>query len=131
MIRAADEEPFAEPIFHIHFRDLISDPVRSVKRLYEHFRLSLDPGAVARISAVVDAESSAARSVNRQRLDTYQIDAEAECKRFAPYTARFGINREPETGSLASVLTRQADVTSPARAPGPAVPSRPLARGSD
>ncbi|MGE3783105.1 MAG: sulfotransferase [Alphaproteobacteria bacterium] len=130
MIRAADEEPFAEPIFHIHFRDLIGDPVRAVQRLYEHFRLSLDPGAVAGIRAVVEAEALAARSA-KQHLDRYRIDAEAERRRFAPYTARFGIDRKPETGLLADALMQQTQVTPAARGSISAVRQHPLTRGSD
>ena len=131
MIQAADEEPFAEPIFHIHFQDLISDPVRAVRRLYEHFRLNLEPEAVAQISTVVQAELLAARSAKQHRLDMYQIDAEAERRRFAPYAARFGINREPEIGSLSDALARQAHAIPPARAAGPPAQSRSLIRGSD
>lgn len=99
MIRAADEEPFHEPIFHIHFRDLVSDPVRAVKRLYEHFRLSLDPGAQARISTVAEAESLATRGSKQQRQYMYQIDTAAECKRFAPYAARFGSIASADRGA--------------------------------
>jgi hypothetical protein len=98
--------------------------------LYEHFRLGLDPGAASRIGSVVEAEALAARSAKQQRLDRYRIDAEAECKRFAPYTARFGIDREPGIGSLADALARQAHPAPPARAT--ALPAHsPLIRGSD
>ena len=37
MIDAADREPFAEPIFHIRHRDLVGDPLGTIKNLYRHF----------------------------------------------------------------------------------------------
>ena len=37
MIAASQQQHFAEPIFHVHYLDLIQDPVRTVAALYRHF----------------------------------------------------------------------------------------------
>ncbi len=82
MIRAADTEPFAEPICHIHHRDLVSDPVRTMQKIYRHFGLTIDPVVFA-----------------------------ATQERFAHYTERFGISPELKAASRthASVPNRYSD----------------------
>ena len=97
MIRAADQEPFAEPIFHIHHRDLVKDPLGTVRALYGHFGLTLDPGAASRIGRLVTENPNGGYGANRYRFDTYQIDPGAARESFAPYMARFEVNPEPES----------------------------------
>ena len=92
LIRAADEQPFAEPICHIHYRDLTRDPAGTVKKLYTHFGLALKPTAVSRIEQLVQTNPNGGYGVNQYRFDTYQIDPDAARERFEDYTRRFGIS---------------------------------------
>ncbi len=96
MIRAADQEPFAEPIFHIRHRDLVSDPLGTVKSLYRHFGLMLDPIAAARMTRWVEAVPTGGYGASLRGFEAYGIDGAAWSHRFAPYTQRFSIEREPE-----------------------------------
>lgn len=105
MIRAADTEPFAEPVFHIHYRDLVGDPLAAVRRLYRHFGLTLDPGAASRIGRMVEANPNA-YGAKDYRFETYDVDVGAAQAQFAPYIERFGIAREPEPGAPAGVAKR-------------------------
>jgi len=95
MIHAADEEPFADPIYHVHYRDLVRKPVDTVNGLYRHFGLTLDPAAAARIARMVNANPNGGYGANRYDFDTYQFDPDAARERFAAYVARFRV--PPET----------------------------------
>ena len=94
MIEAADEEPFAEPIFHIDYLDLVSDPLGSVERLYGHFALNMQGAAADRIRSNAAAKPNGGYGRNRYSFETYQITEEVERERYANYVARFDLARE-------------------------------------
>ena len=94
MIRAADDEPFAEPICHIHYRDLTADPLATVTRLYRHFGMALDPAAAASIAQTVEAKPNGGYGANQPRFASYGLDPDAMRARFAAYLSRFGIAEE-------------------------------------
>lgn len=98
MIRAADKQPFAEPIWHIHYRDLARDPVGTVEKLYDHFGLALKPKAASRIEQLVQTNPNGGYGVNRYQVDTYQIDPAVARERFAGYIARFQVSAEDKLG---------------------------------
>ena len=95
MIDAADREPFAEPIFHIRHRDLVGNPLGTIKNLYRHFGLTLDAAAATRIEKLVDSSPNGGYGTNHYRFDTFEIDPVVARKRFGPYLTRFDINHEP------------------------------------
>lgn len=95
MIAAANEQRFAEPIFHVHYLDLIKDPVGTVAALYRHFGESLQPAAAARIGRLVAAKPNGGYRAHGSRLEDYGLDAALERERYARYMAHFGIRPEP------------------------------------
>ena len=95
MIDAAQEQPFAEPIFHVHHRSLIEDPLGTVENLYQHFSLTLDPVAAARISQMVAESPNGGYGSNRYSPEDYQIDLTVERERYAAYTEYFGMEVPP------------------------------------
>ena len=95
MIDAADREPFAEPIFHIRHRDLVGDPLGTIKNLYRHFGLTLDAAAATRIERLVASSPNGGYGTNHYRFDTFEIDPVVARERFGPYLTRFDINHEP------------------------------------
>ena len=94
MIAAANDEPFREPIFHIHYLNLVSDPLGTVRALYRHFGRTLDPGAAARISGLVQAKPNGGYGTRRSHLEEYGLEPEVERRRYARYMERFGIRAE-------------------------------------
>jgi hypothetical protein len=96
MIAAADGQPFAEPIFHVHHRDLVADPPGVVEALYRHFGLSLAADAAARIARMVAANPNGGYATHRHRSADYGLGAATVRERYARYMARFGIT--PEAG---------------------------------
>ena len=103
MIEAADEECFEEPILHIHYLSLVSDPLDTVATLYRHFGRPLDPHAAARISRLVEAKPNGGYGTRRSRLEEYGLDPVVEHERYARYVKRFAIRPERRTGSAGSV----------------------------
>ena len=96
MIAAAQEHHFAEPIFHVHYLDLIQDPVGTVAALYRHFGETLQPAVAARIGRLVEAKPNGGYRAHGSRLEDYGLDAALERERYTRYMAHFGIRPEPE-----------------------------------
>jgi len=100
MIAAADREVFAKPIFHVHYADLVGDPMGTVAGLYRHFGRVLDPDTTARIGHRVAANPNGGYRGRPAQLEDYGLDPAREHERYADYTARFGIR--PEQGRRSS-----------------------------
>src|SRR5215471_19858969 len=96
MIAAAQEQRFAEPIFHVHYLDLIQDPLGTVAALYRHFGESLQPAVAGRIGRLIEAKPNGGYRAHGSRLDDYGLDAALERERYTRYMAHFGIRLEPE-----------------------------------
>ena len=102
MIAAAQEQRFAEPIFHVQYLDLVKDPVGTVAALYRHFGGALHPEAAARIGRLVEARPNGGYGAHGSRLEEYGLDAALERERYARYMAHFGIQPEPRRRSTQS-----------------------------
>jgi hypothetical protein len=102
MIAAAQEQCFAEPIFHVHYLDLVNDPVGTVAALYQHFGETLTPDATAHIDRLVEAKPNGGYRAHGSRLEEYGLDAALERERYARYMAHFGIRPEPRRKSARS-----------------------------
>jgi Sulfotransferase family len=112
MIAAADEQPFAEPLFHIHYLDLVGDPLGTVAALYQHFGRVLDAHAADRISRLVKAKPNGGYGGRRARLEEYGLDPAAERERYGRYMQHFGIR--PEHGrSLSRPVKGSGPLVSP------------------
>jgi hypothetical protein len=94
MIAAAREQEFAEPIFHVHYLDLVSNPVDTTAALYRHFGEALSPDAATRISRLVEAKPNGGYRAHGSRLEEYGLEAGLERDRYARYMAHFGIRAE-------------------------------------
>ena len=94
MISAAREQQFAEPIFHVHYLDLVRNPVDTAEALYRHFGESLTPDAAAKMSRLVEAKPNGGYRAHGSRLEEYGLDAALERERYARYMAHFGIRAE-------------------------------------
>ncbi len=94
MIEADTEAPFAEPICHVHYLDLITDPVSTVESVYTHFDLPFSPAAAARMSRLVAERPNGGYGRHHYRFEDHGLDAGAERDRFRAYMVHFGI--EPE-----------------------------------
>ena len=99
MISAAQEQRFAEPILHVHYLDLVTDPVATVAAVYRHFGEVLSSDTADRIGRLVEAKPNGGYRAHGSRLEEYGLDADLERERFARYMAHFGIRPEPRRKS--------------------------------
>jgi hypothetical protein len=95
MISAEQQQHFVEPIFHVHYVDLVKNPVGTVAALYRHFGEALSDDAAARIGRLVQAKPNGGYGAHRSSLQEYGLDAALERERYARYMAHFGIEPEP------------------------------------
>jgi Sulfotransferase family len=95
MMQAADEEPFAEPIFHIRHEDLVDDPTGTVEALYRHFGLALSDETKSHITGILEEVPDGGYGRNQFDPDTYGIDFASVRSDFAAYTNKFGIALSP------------------------------------
>jgi hypothetical protein len=102
MMAAANDRSFREPIFHIHYRNLVDDPLGTVAALYRHFGRALDPHAAARIARLIAAKPNGGYGTRRSGLDEYGLDPALERARYARYMQRFEIRPEQEARSSRS-----------------------------
>jgi hypothetical protein len=119
MIGAAQQQEFAEPIFHVHYLDLVNNPVATVAALYRHFGDTLTPDAAAKIGRLVEAKPNGGYGAHGSRLEEYGLDAALERERYARYMAHFAIR--PELGNRSSRAAKPSPLlTAPTRSAKPA-----------
>jgi hypothetical protein len=112
MIAAADDGSFVQPIFHIHYRNLVANPLGTVAALYRHFGRSLGPIAADRIDRLVAAKPNGGYGARRSSLEEYGLDPDLERERYVRYMGHFEIRPEREA------RPSRTDKTSVPLAPG-------------
>ncbi len=100
MISAADRQPFAAPICHVHYADLARDPLGTVAGIYRHFGIELAPPAAESIRRLVAAKPNGGYGARRYRFAEHGLDAARERERYKNYMAYFGIRPEVVTGPV-------------------------------
>ena len=119
MIAATTDQEFVEPIFHVHYLDLVKNPVGTVAALYRHFGDALTADAADRIGRLVEAKPNGGYGVHGSRLEEYGLDAALERERYARYMTHFGIR--PELGGRPSRPAKASPaLTAPQRSAKPA-----------
>jgi hypothetical protein len=104
MMQAEAEAPFAEPICHVHYLDLITDPVSTVEGVYGHFGLALAPEAAARMGRLVVERPNGGYGQHSYRFKDHGLDAGTERDRFRGYMIQFGIEPEAARSPRAPAL---------------------------
>lgn len=94
MVQAEAEQPFAEPICHVHYLDLITDPLATVESVYSHFGMTLPAEAAGRMTRMVAQRPNGGYGQHTYRFEDHGLDAGTEHDKFRGYMIHFGI--EPE-----------------------------------
>lgn len=81
-------------ICHIQYRELTSDPLGTISRLYRHFDMELSHEAGAAISQEMNRSKRGGYGNNVYRFDDHGLDAGRERRFFAQYMKRFGVTEE-------------------------------------
>ena len=112
MTEAADEEQFEEPILHIHYLNLVSDPLEHRGDALSAFRAARSiPRTAARISRLVAAKPNGGYGTRRSHMEEYELNPVAERDRYAQYVERFGIRPERRAGAAKLVKSSAALVS--------------------
>jgi hypothetical protein len=105
MVAAGDDAGFQEPICHVHYMDLVSDPLSTLDGVYRHFGLALDLETSAAIERYVAEKPNGGYGPRRYRFEDHGLDPEVEREKFRHYMLKFGI--AAETTPRCGVTKRQ------------------------
>jgi hypothetical protein len=94
MMQAGDDAGLPEPILHLHYLDLISDPIRTVDSLYQHFGLTLTEETEARMARVLGSQPNGGYGPRSYRFEDHGLNAVAERNKFRDYMVHFGVQPE-------------------------------------
>jgi hypothetical protein len=109
MMAVGDDAGLPEPVCHVHYLDLVSDPVSMIEQVYGHFGLVLPKAARMAMEASLRANPNGGYGRHDYRFDDHGLNAEAERQKFRSYLLRFGVT--PETRAQQPAAGRS--VTSP------------------
>jgi hypothetical protein len=88
--RAHDDERFVD----VQFGDLVTDPLGTVKQVYERADRTLAPAAERAMRAHLDAHPRAEHGRHRYRLEDFGLDPAERRAALAFYTERFAVPEE-------------------------------------
>lgn len=99
MIQASGQNWFAEPILHIRYSDLIAEPLRTIRALYNHFGLTLNDEVAGRMMAHTRRLPNGGYGVHRYSYADHGLDPAAERRKFAPYCSWFGLEADTKANA--------------------------------
>jgi len=76
-------------------REIVSDPISCVEKIYRHFELDLSQEARARMERYLVEHPKDEFGVHRYSLGAFGLDEATVNSRFKDYRERFGIKAEP------------------------------------
>ncbi|EQD52235.1 hypothetical protein B1A_12790, partial [mine drainage metagenome] len=91
MMRAATD---MDPILHVHYQEILADPLRVVERIFAHWGHILSPTAAQRMRAWVENRRNRAHRPRDYNLATFALDPAALRAQFASYTTAFDVELE-------------------------------------
>ncbi len=91
-LRTRDAHPeWRDQFLDVHYRDLVHDPIGTVRGIYRHFGLELGDEAEARMRAFLARNPKDKHGRHRYTLEQFGLDATEERRRYAAYRERFGL----------------------------------------
>ncbi len=95
MIAAHEESLWpVSQVFHVHYKELTSDPAGTVRRLYAHFGLELTPAFAKRLEGYVAANPDGGYGRNVYRFEDFGLDPARERDRYRDYMRCFDVEEE-------------------------------------
>lgn len=91
MMSVADCAGFRQPIYHVHHEALVADPVGTVRKLYEHFGLTLAPNVAESLRRYATHLPNGGYGPRAYRFEDHGLDPAAEREKFRGYVEHFGI----------------------------------------
>lgn len=94
MMAVENDAGLPEPVCHVHYMDLIADPLATVDGVYQHFGMQLPDTASKAIERFVAAKPNGGYGPRDYHFEDHCLDADSESEKFRPYLLKFGIARE-------------------------------------
>jgi hypothetical protein len=96
LMRAMEVRGRRDPaqFFDLGFRDVVADPVSAIERMYAHFGVEHDEGAIDRIRAWRRENPPGKHGEHRYTAADFGLTGDAIADRFASYMKHFAIERE-------------------------------------
>jgi hypothetical protein len=79
-------------VLDVHYRDLLRDPIGTVRRIYAHFDLPLPPEAEAHMRQCLLENPQGSSGRHEYSLEQFGLDADTERQRYHSYCKRFGLS---------------------------------------
>lgn len=111
MMEAARAPQGESPICHVHYLDLITDPLTTVAGVYRHFGLHLADTIAARMQQEVGRTQNGGYAPHAYRFEDHGLQADRERAKFRAYMVQFGI--QPEGPPRTAVPARVPGVLTP------------------
>jgi hypothetical protein len=110
MMAADGRSLFVEPICHVHYRDLVANPVGTVAAVYRHFGLGFPDETAAGVTNAVAEHPNGGYGRHSYQFETHGLNEAEEREKFAPYIRCFDITPEtsPMRGSSVPVSSKAA-----------------------
>jgi hypothetical protein len=96
MIAAGETGGFAHPICHVHYLDLIADPLATVQSVYRQVGMEMSEATEGRIEDTVKARPGGGYGPRDYRFADHGLDAGIERDKFRGYMMHFGVQPEHE-----------------------------------
>jgi hypothetical protein len=84
----------ADRFVDIHYRDLIRDPMASVRRIYTHFEIPLTEAAETRMRRFLAENPKDKHGAHRYTLSSFGLEPDDLIPRFKSYCEHFGVPSE-------------------------------------
>jgi hypothetical protein len=96
MVAADETAGFDHPICHVHYLDLVADPLATVEAVYRHVGLDMTAATAARIEAYVKARPNGGYGQHAYSFADHGLNGAAEREKFRGYMVHFGVQTEQE-----------------------------------
>jgi hypothetical protein len=91
MIAVGDDAGLPEPVCHVHYLDLVSDPVATAAQVYGHFGLDPSSATLRRMERFVAQRPNGGYGAHTYHFQDHGLDADTEQRKFRDYMLRFGV----------------------------------------
>jgi hypothetical protein len=92
---AVRERAPAGAFLDVAYDELLADPLKHVRRIYDFLGLALAPDTEAAMRRWLGENPQHKRGVHHYRPEDFGLDRVELARRFEPYRARFGVTAEP------------------------------------
>jgi len=112
MIRASRDSEFELPICHVHYLDLVTDPMATIEGVYQQFGMRLSAEAQKWMLRAIGREPRAAYPQHSYRFEDHGFNVAYERAKFREYMVEFGIQPEGTDSAVGASLPRYHGGTS-------------------